>query len=65
METIKVGGMSCKHCVNAVTKALEEIEGLGEVAVDLSAGEVSFVNSGVERERIKRAISQIGFDPGD
>ena len=65
METIKVSGMSCEHCVKAVTKALEEIEGLGEVAVDLSAGEVSFVNSGVEREKIKMAISQIGFDPGN
>lgn len=65
MDTIKVSGMSCQHCVNAVTKALEGIEGLEQVAVDLTAGEVSFVNSGVEREKIRSAISQIGFDPGD
>lgn len=65
METMKVSGMSCQHCVAAVTKALEGLEGLKEVHVDLAAGEVSFVNSGVKRETIRTAISQIGFDPGD
>lgn len=57
--------MSCGHCVASVTEALEKLEGLTEVNVDLSAGEVSFENSGVEREKIKTAISQIGFDPED
>lgn len=65
MDTIKVSGMSCKHCVGAVTKALESLDGLEEVAVDLEAGEASFVNSGVDREKIRGAISQIGFDPGE
>lgn len=65
MDTIKVSGMSCQHCVNAVTKALDAIEGLEKVAVDLTKGEVSFVSNGVEREKIRTAINQIGFDPGD
>ena len=65
MDTIKVSGMSCKHCVSAVTKALEELEGLEKVVVDLTTNEVSFVNNGVKREKIRFAISQIGFDPGE
>ncbi|PHR30177.1 MAG: mercury transporter [Desulfotalea sp.] len=65
METIKVSGMSCQHCVAAVTKALEELHGVDEVTVDLAAAEASFANSGVAREKIRSAISQIGFDPGD
>ncbi len=65
MDTIKVSGMSCQHCVSAVTKALEKIEGLEKVVVDLTTNEVSFVNNGVEREKIRSAISLIGFDPGD
>ena len=65
MDTIKVSGMSCQHCVSAVTKALEKLEGLEKVAVDLTTNEVSFVNNGVEREKIRSAISQIGFDPGE
>jgi len=65
VDTIKVSGMSCQHCVGAVTKALEGIEGLEKVVVDLTVGEVSFVSNGVEREKIRSAISKIGFDPGD
>jgi len=57
--------MSCQHCVGAVTKALEEIEGLTEISVNLDAGEASFNNSGVDRKAVQTAISAIGFDPGE
>lgn len=63
MESVKVNGMSCQHCVGAVTKALEAIEGITEVKVDLDAGEASFENKGVDRQVIKTAISKIGFEP--
>ena len=36
MATIKIKGMSCNHCVMAVTKALNEIAGIKNVKVDLS-----------------------------
>ncbi len=39
MTTIKIKGMSCNHCVMAVTKALNEIEGIKNVKVDLAKGE--------------------------
>lgn len=65
MEKIKIGGMSCQHCVGAVTKALEAIEGITGVIVDLDAGEASFQNSGVAQETIRQAISKIGFDPSE
>lgn len=65
MEKIKIGGMSCQHCVGSVKKALEAIEGLSEVEVNLEAGLASFVNQGVAPEVIKNAISKIGFTPED
>ena len=65
MEKIQVSGMSCQHCVGAVTKALEEIKGLTDISVNLDAGEASFTNTGIERKLIRNAISQIGFDPGE
>lgn len=65
MDKIQVGGMSCQHCVGAVTKALNEVEGLSEVNVDLDSGTVNFENSGVDREIIRSTISKIGFDPGE
>jgi copper chaperone len=65
MKTIKIKGMSCQHCVNAVTKALSEIEGVSNVKVNLSAGEASFdeaqpVNAETVAEKIKKAGFEIG-----
>ena len=36
MATIKIKGMSCNHCIMAVTKALNEIEGIKKRATKLS-----------------------------
>jgi copper chaperone len=60
MPTIKIQGMSCQHCVMAVTKALAGIEGVTEVRVDLKTGEASYVETkpvdqAVIRERIRKA----------
>ncbi len=60
MPTIQIKGMSCKHCVMAVTKALSGIDGVGNVTVDLAKGEATFdeakpVDRNIIRERIKKA----------
>jgi copper chaperone len=60
MATIRIKGMSCNHCVMAVTKALGAIDGISNVKVDLAKGEASFdearpVDRGIIRERIKKA----------
>jgi len=57
--------MSCEHCAKAVTKALNEIEGVKNAKVDLSKGEASFeesqpVEEKVLRERIKNAGYEVG-----
>ncbi len=65
MKTVKIKGMSCQHCVNAVTKALSEIDGVSNVNVNLSAGEATFeearpVHSDVIAEKVKKAGFEIG-----
>lgn len=65
MRTIKVQGMSCAHCVRAVKQALEQIDGISNVAVSLERGEVSFeekqpVDPGVLREKIQKAGYELG-----
>ena len=42
MRTVKIKGMSCQHCVKSVKKALEEIDEVVDVAVDLEKGEAVF-----------------------
>jgi len=63
METLKINGMSCGHCTGSVKKALEAIDGLSEITVDLEEKEASFENDGAAREKIRAAISAIGFEP--
>jgi copper chaperone len=65
MPTIKIRGMSCNHCVTAVTKALEGIDGIENVEVDLGRGEASFdevkpVDLKTLRERIQKAGYELG-----
>jgi copper chaperone len=60
MTTIKIKGMTCKHCVMAVTKALVGIDGIGDVKVDLEKAEASYtemkpVDPALVRERIEKA----------
>ncbi|SDW12260.1 CopZ family metallochaperone [Thiocapsa roseopersicina] len=37
-QTLSITGMSCGHCVRAVTSALETVAGVESVAVDLELG---------------------------
>lgn len=64
-KVIKIKGMSCQHCANAVIKALSGIEGVSDAAVDLMKGEASFeearpVDETVLREAIKKAGYELG-----
>ena len=65
MTRIKVKGMTCQHCVMAVTKALSAIEGIKDVKVDLGKGEAVFdetkpVDMELVRERLQKAGYRIG-----
>ena len=56
----KVEGMSCQHCVAAVTRAIQEQDAAAQVQVDLSAGKVT-VQSGASVDTLKAAIDEAGY----
>jgi copper ion binding protein len=64
MVTImKVKGMSCQHCVMSVTKALNQLDGVKNIQVDLEKGEVRFDNiKEVASSRINKAIEDAGYE---
>jgi len=63
VATLKVKGMSCQHCVMSVTKALNQLEGIKNVQVDLAKGEVRFDNTKeVASQRIEKAIEDAGYE---
>jgi copper chaperone len=65
MKSIKVKGMSCQHCVMAVTKGLSAIDGIKNVKVDLKNGQASFEETkSVDPTIIAEAVKKAGFEIG-
>ena len=65
VETIQVTGMSCAHCVRAVTNALTALDGVTTVGVDLASGAVTIESAGpVDDTAIAAAIDDAIGQPG-
>lgn len=64
-EEYLVAGMTCGHCVSAVTEELSALDGVEGVDVDLNAGGVSRVDVTVSRPLasadVEAAIAEAGY----
>ncbi len=64
--TYIVRGMTCGHCVNAVTEELQSIEGVTHVAIDLVEGGNSTVivtsTNPLDIELVKAAVDEAGYE---
>lgn len=58
---VQVKGMSCQHCVKAVTKALQTQDADAQVQVDLPNGQVQVVTA-MSREAVIHAIEEEGYE---
>ena len=63
MKTIMIEGMQCNHCKMSVEKALNSIEGIEKVEVDLDGKKaVIESNKEIEDSKIKSVIEEAGFN---
>jgi copper chaperone len=63
MPEITVKGMSCGHCVAAMTKAMTSLPGVTNVAVDLGSGRVSYESAApIPREDLDRVVKVAGYE---
>lgn len=60
MYELKVEGMSCGHCVSAVTRSVMDVDSGAKVTVDLAQQKVS-VDSSASLEEIKAAVTEAGY----
>jgi len=66
MEQVKVKGMSCQHCVKSVTTALEALDGVVNVTVDLPSGTATYeMSKPVDKAVVVKAINEVGFQAED
>lgn len=57
-----VSGMTCAHCVQSVSKEVGALEGVREVRIELTAGEVTVVSDGpMALEAIRAAVDEAGY----
>jgi copper ion binding protein len=61
--TYTVNGMTCDHCVNAVTTELGALPGVHEVKVELPTGAVTVVSDGpLPLDEVRTAVDEAGYE---
>lgn len=61
--TINVSGMTCGHCVSAVTMELSLLPKVTEVEVNLETGQVTITSdAALEQAQLATAIDEAGYE---
>ncbi|KJZ64933.1 heavy-metal-associated domain-containing protein [Pseudomonas fluorescens] len=61
MQVFNVQGMSCGHCVKAITQALQAKDPAASVHIDLAAKEVG-VKSALSADQVIAVITEEGYE---
>ena len=61
--TYTVTGMTCGHCVSAVTEEVSQVAGVTAVAVDLDSGGLTVTSEApVEESAVRAAVEEAGYE---
>jgi copper ion binding protein len=61
--TYSVNGMTCGHCVDAVTGELGRLPGVREVRVELATGMVDVTSDGpLPIDEVRAAVDEAGYE---
>jgi copper chaperone len=61
--TYTVAGMTCGHCVSAVTEEVAKILGIVDVQVDLASGAVTVVSDNpIDEATVQEAVAEAGYE---
>jgi copper chaperone len=61
----KVNGMTCNHCVNAITTEVKNVQGVSEVNIDLETKIVKVTGNDVSDKNVREAIKEAGYEAQD
>ena len=62
-STYTVTGMTCGHCVSAVTGELTSLAGVEDVQVDLGSGAVTVTSAApLADDDVKAAVDEAGYE---
>lgn len=61
-ESYTVSGMTCSHCVRAVTQEVQGLSGVSAVEVDLADGRLTVTSEApLDREQVRAAVEEAGY----
>lgn len=62
-STYTVTGMTCGHCVQAVTEELSALPGVSDVQVELASGAVTVTSEApLADEAVRAAVDEAGYE---
>ncbi len=62
-STYTVTGMTCGHCVNAVTIEVGKLPGVRDVNVDLASGQVTVTSdTSLAEPQVRAAVEEVGYE---
>jgi copper chaperone CopZ len=62
-STYTVNGMTCGHCISAVTEELSRLPGVHDVRVELPTGTVTVTSDGpLPIDEIRVAVDEAGYE---
>ncbi len=59
--TLNIEGMTCGHCQKAVIEALQGVQGVEQVEVDLESGK-AVVQGSADAQQLVAAVEDEGYD---
>lgn len=64
--TFSVVGMTCGHCVSAVTEEVSKLSGVTRVDIELATGMVAVTATRpINAEEFAAAVDEAGYEAGD
>jgi copper chaperone CopZ len=65
-QTYTVTGMTCGHCVSAVTGELTSLKGVDDVQIDLGSGVVTVTSEApLDAAEVRAAVDEAGYELAD
>lgn len=64
--TLQIEGMTCQHCVRAVTAALANVAGIAHASVDLDSGRATMdARDESAAHAARAAVAEAGYEVSD
>ena len=60
-RTYAVHGMTCEHCVPAITAEVTKVPGVTDVVVDLTGNAVAVTGQAVDDAAVRAAVDEAGY----